>query len=164
MSARPEFCGWPAVAALVRRGVALQPAAQADALKVAMVPAMSEGIARADGPIAALINRCGEGRNHAGMFAALAQAAANARAQLRGDVRLRQHIAQAAADRPAQRRRVLRALTASGHAHAQYRNKRCALRAALARLGNGALDNRRACEAVLDQARARALQADAGWM
>ena len=166
MSARSEFRGWPALAALVLCGLALQPvAAQADSRLVAAVPAISEDIARADDPIAALINSCWAGRDHAGMSACVAQAAANARAQLRvGEARLRQHIARAEADRPAQRRRVWRALAASDRAHALYRDKRCALRAALARQGNGEADNRRACEAVLDQSRAWTLQADAGWM
>ena len=169
MSARSEFCGWPALAALVLWGLALQPvAAQADSRLVATVPAISEDIARiarADDPIAALINSCWAGRDHAGMSACVAQAAANARAQLRvSEARLRQHIARAEADRPAQRRRVWRALAASDRAHALYRDKRCALRAALARQGNGEADNRLACEAVLDQSRAWTLQADAGWV
>lgn len=131
------------------------------ALWVAAKPAEAES----EDAVNALLQSCWMGNDHLRTSACVARTSRMARAELQhAEAAFRQGIARQTERSRAQRQQLMRALNASTHAHATYRQAMCAQRRALASLGNGEVDNGLACEAVLDRQRVQALQADAGYL
>lgn len=128
---------------------------------------MSATSAFATHDMQAIINTCWQGHDHAGMSACVTgQAEASLLDLTQTENMLRLKIRASAYDPafPSYQTDALEHLDAASNAFKLYRTEHCAFQAAMASKGNAAEDIRKACEAVLDEARADELRASTPWL
>lgn len=109
-----------------------------------------------------LIQQCWQDHDHSGMSACISAKASETRAALNAEeAKIRQSIQH---DRESSHRKVTTLFEADVRSFKKYRHDQCALIYALASIGNGAEENRKACEAELDATRTAQLQNAAQWL
>ncbi len=111
-----------------------------------------------------MINECWEGNDHRGMSECVSNRAATARTNLE----IVENEVRAAIPKNNESGSYIKTakdrFEASVQSYRKYRRDQCQLREALASVGNGAAENRMACEAELDTKRAEELEADIWWI
>lgn len=109
-----------------------------------------------------LIRQCWQDRDHAGMSACIKAKHSETRTALHAaEAETRHAITR---DREDARRKAVAIFEADVISFRKYRHDHCALIYTLASTGNGAEDNRKACEAELDAERTVQLQNAAQWL
>jgi len=109
-----------------------------------------------------LIQHCWQNHDHAGMSTCVSAKATEARTALNAEeARIRQSIQR---DRESSHRNIAALFEANVRSFKKYRHDQCALIYALASIGNGAEENKKACEAELDATRTVQLQDAAQWL
>jgi uncharacterized protein YecT (DUF1311 family) len=117
-----------------------------------------------DGQFSDILGECWKGHDHPQMNACVQTRAAEARASLSSVVaELRKGISKSEESAGYSRAGALAALDASIKAFTEYRTRQCVAVLAVASMGNGAEDNKLACEAQLDLERAAQLSAVSWW-
>jgi uncharacterized protein YecT (DUF1311 family) len=112
-----------------------------------------------------ILGKCWKGHDHTQMSACVQSRAAEAQVRLSGIVaELRKGIAKSEDSAGFSKSGAIAALEASINAFQEYRTRQCAVVFAVASMGNGAEDNRIACEAQLDLERAAQLKAASWWV
>jgi uncharacterized protein YecT (DUF1311 family) len=119
----------------------------------------------ADAQFSDILGECWKGNDHPRMSACVKTRAAEARRNLKSIVsQLRQGIAKSEEGAGYSKSAALAALDASIKSFQEYRTRECALVYAIASMGQGAEDNKLACEAQLDFERSVQLKATSWWV
>jgi hypothetical protein len=123
------------------------------------------GCPAADAQFSDILGECWKGNDHPRMSACVEKRAADAQRNLKVIVaQLRQGIAKSEESAGYSKSAALAALDASIKSFQDYRTRECALVHAVASMGQGAEDNKRACEALLDLERIAQLKATSWWV
>ena len=110
-----------------------------------------------------IVAQCWEGNDHQKMSACVRLRASQARAALTSvEGELREDIAKS--KEPAYVKTAVAVFEANVRSFQKYRKDQCSFVFTLASVGNGAEDNKRACEAELDIARIEQLRAASWWL
>ena len=110
-----------------------------------------------------IVSQCWQGNDHPKMSACVRLRASQANAALKSiESELRDAISKSR--EPAYVKTASVAFEANVLSFRKYRNEQCSFVFTLATIGNGAQDNKRACEAELDIARIEQLRATSWWL